>query len=629
MEFVVGRKVPLPGSVSPFAVTMSQCGVVAAVTLQGVHLFVSYFVTPVRQILAISFFLCLLTTPSQCLDFTDQVFEGKPTGMLAAFGDFNSDKLTDTFIIADDQRSFSVLLAKAEAPFLRKNNKLICHMTSQDIVSLVPGDFDGDAAMDILVVTKATKWGKNFFQAVVAWGSLTELSCPDGLSQPLIHLHGEPLVMDYNRDMISDLFGLDVDLNRQFWIFNTSRAVDHIVSMEGNSTLRLPHSHSFLDLDGDSSADLLLTGLNFFELWRYNSKGRFEFNSTIPLPGRGGVMGQSIFIDFDFDGLIDHLVPVCTDSRCSNSTFYIYKKTGWLPIDCDLRDPFGNQWIFHPPDSESFYLQAVTARSGDFNLDGYPDLLITLLPAPGVRPPHPRAVLLENVESVNPLKGRKLSPRWDLLTEWNSSIMATFYDIQEKGALDVLLVHRDGLKQPRLAAYKSSLDYDANFIKVLVLTGRCFANCSHNVIPYGTNLAGPCISYKTTQPTGEIQLSAAKQLCQSAYNALQLPYTLFGLARSPNFIETLHIGLDGSSREWTQIIPNSQMIIIPTMDGKATSWLNKLFVTPSRAIVLSAAALAGFGFLLACVVAILHCRERRSDKLEEMAVVNRFHFDAM
>ena len=71
------------------------------------------------------------------------------------------------------------------------------------------------------------------------------------------------------------------------------------------------------------------------------------------------------------------------------------------------------------------------------------------------------------------------------------------------------------------------------------------------------------------------------------------------------------------------------MIIIPTMDGRSGSWINKLFVTPSRAIVLSAAALAGFGLLLAFVVAILHCRERRADRREQLAVANRFHFDAM
>ena len=44
MEYIVGRRVALPGSVSPYAVSLSQCGVVAAVTLQGVHLFVRYLV---------------------------------------------------------------------------------------------------------------------------------------------------------------------------------------------------------------------------------------------------------------------------------------------------------------------------------------------------------------------------------------------------------------------------------------------------------------------------------------------------------------------------------------------------------------------------------------------------------
>ena len=41
------------------------------------------------------------------------------------------------------------------------------------------------------------------------------------------------------------------------------------------------------------------------------------------------------------------------------------------------------------------------------------------------------------------------------------------------------------------------------------------------------------------------------------------------------------------------------------------------------------AALGGFGFLLAVVVTVLHARERRADKLEQLAVANRFHFDAM
>nr|CAG4641567.1 EOG090X03KG [Eurycercus lamellatus] len=573
-----------------------------------------------RMMLFVPLLLCLVTE-SWCLDFTDKVFGGKLEGSLAAFGDFNSDKLTDTFVIDQDLKSFTILLAYAEPPYLRKEH-LSCTLEGEKMVGLVPGDFDGDAAMDVLILTELKT---NSYKIFIAWGALSKLDCPK--TDPLLEVYGHPLVLDYNRDMIADLFGLDVDKKRNFWIFNTNRTVDQVIRMDWNNTLRIPHSHGYVDLDGDSSADLLLTGTDVFEVWRYNGVG-FELSKNFSLPVQEAwAMGQSIFLDVNFDGVLDHLVPVCVDYQCTNSSFYLYTNEKWVPIECNLKDPSGNLWTFQPPDrvSHSFH-QVVTARSGDFNLDGYPDLLVTLVRSGQLS----KAVLLENVAGEAP-NSRKFSPRWELLSEWNSSsvVASTFYDVQEKGILDVLLVRHDSKDGFQLAAYKNTLDYDANFIKVLVLTGRCYANCSHGRIPYGTNLAGPSISYRTTQPTGEPQSTIAVQLSQSSYHSLQLPYTLFGLARSPNFLEFLKIGIYSAQREWTQIIPNSQMIIIPTLDGRPGSWLNKLFVTPSRAIVLSAAALAGFGFFLAIVVAVLHCRERRADKLEQLAVANRFHFDAM
>ena len=634
MEYVVGTRVPLQRvTVTPFAVSTSECNVIAAITLQGIHLFVSFFarlsnvlhLSEMNRIRPLSFLFCFLIGGVMCLDFTDQVFEGKPLGLLAAFGDFNSDKLTDVFVIDNHQRSFGILLAYTESPFLRREH-LDCNLEDEMINGLVPGDFDGDGAMDILVLSQP-KAVKDTFNIRIAWGALTKLECPSK-EKPLLQTTGHPLVLDYNGDMISDLFSLDSNGIRQFWIFNSSRQIDHLVKMEANSTLRIPHSHAFVDLDGDMSTDLLLTGQESFELWHFNGSIGLQLADTIELPVKGAVIGQSIFVDVNFDGKLDHLLPVCVDSKCLNSSFYMYSNDEWHPIQCDLKDPTGKVWTFQPPDPSQFYQETLSARSGDFNLDGYPDLLVTLTHADQVR-----VVLLEN--AANEYAGqRQFNPQWDLLSEWNTtSIMAAMYDIQEKGMLDVLLVHRPPSGELQMAAYKNTLDYDANFIKVLVLTGRCYANCSHGRIPYGTNLPGPSISYRTTHPNGESQLACSAQLSQSAYSALQLPYSLFGLARSPNFLETLKVSLSYStnpaSREWTQIIPNSQMIIIPTLDASSRHWLNKLFVTPSRAIVLSAAALGGFGFFLAIVVTVLHARERRADKLEQMTVVNRFHFDAM
>lgn len=617
MEYNIGRKISVPSmTATPFAIATSSCNVIAAVTLQGVHLFVSFF-------LFLLINSCLLSTHVSALDFTTSVFGDRPVGSLAAFGDFNSDKLTDIFILDHQQESFSILLAYPQPPFLRLDVQLSCSFKGKKIAALVPGDFDGDAAMDVLVLTN--QGNTNHYDVYIAWGALTQLTCPD---TPLLHVYGHPLVLDYNKDMIADLFGLDgQDKNRTFWIFNNNRTVDRTIQMGvKDRPLRIPHSHGFADLDGDLSADLLLTTTDGYELWEHVKEG-FEWDGkSIPLPVKGAShTGQSVFLDLDSNGRLDHLVPVCVDSKCTNSSFFIFTGTQWKLVECDLKEPTnGESWTFHPPDPERPYLEAVTARSGDFNLDGFPDLLVTLTRA-GYK--EPRAVLLENTEG-----GRKLIPRWDLLSQWNNgtSVLASaFYDVQEKGTLDVLLVQENG----RMAAYENGLDYDANFIKVLVLTGRCYANCSHGRIPYGTNLPGPSISYSRANNLGVgaegRQLAVGAQLSQSAYHALQLPYTLFGLGRSPNFVETLSVGLDKSGRDWTQIIPNSQMIIIPTLDGHPASWLNKLFVTPSRAIVLSAAALAGFGFLLAVAVAILHCRERRADKLEQLAVANRFHFDAM
>jgi len=54
--------------------------------------------------------------------------------------------------------------------------------------------------------------------------------------------------------------------------------------------------------------------------------------------------------------------------------------------------------------------------------------------------------------------------------------------------------------------------------------------------------------------------------------SLQLPYTVFGLGATPNFVEELRIGfltlisnfeIHAIGKKWQQIIPNSQLVINP------------------------------------------------------------------
>lgn len=143
------------------------------------------------------------------------------------------------------------------------------------------------------------------------------------------------------------------------------------------------------------------------------------------------------------------------------------------------------------------------------------------------------------------------------------------------------------------------------------------------------------MTYTITTATGGFQKSRATQLSQTAYNALQLPYTVFGLGRNWNFVEVLRVGIPKGnnsvtqSSSFTQIIPNSQLVVIPYPREHPDLWVSKLFITPSKAMLMTAAALIGTCLFVAAIIGILHRREMQQDKREKQQDAHKFHFDAM
>lgn len=150
-----------------------------------------------------------------------------------------------------------------------------------------------------------------------------------------------------------------------------------------------------------------------------------------------------------------------------------------------------------------------------------------------------------------------------------------------------------------------------------------------NFFSTGTNLPGPRIKYYTTTQEGSEQHGGSSQLPQSAYFSLHLPYTIFGLGRTPNFVDFVEIGLAKKSRSWPQVIPNSQIFVIPSPPNKPENWKIQLFVTPSKIILKSVIALFGICLVILLIILGLHIKERREDKLEKLQEAQRFHFDAM
>ena len=98
-----------------------------------------------------------------------------------------------------------------------------------------------------------------------------------------------------------------------------------------------------------------------------------------------------------------------------------------------------------------------------------------------------------------------------------------------------------------------------------LVSGICYLDCANDSVsvPYGTNLPGQTICYRTQRQVlesfTEVQ-SCAAQLPQTAHHALQLPYTIFGLGLAPNFLDFVYVNVTNTSavsqsKIWPQVNP--------------------------------------------------------------------------
>ena len=651
---------------------------------------------------------------------TDEVFSGvsgaqSDLGDLlpVAFGDFNFDKFTDVFTVNRKRNSIRILLAKADEltsthpsentnGFQMVAKHLQCQVNMK-IQSVIPGDFDGDGAMDVLLVVKDEEEESQDMYAFVLWGQYSskskryELICHDqprksqkwhvdkdnidkeNVADGMLIMRSQPILVMANGDYTADLFGsrpLNGSVSeeeRGIWIFKPGQreTLPEFVPMYNKTggtahpaIKRTFHSNAFIDVNQDGNADLLVVNENnILEIWENvgdlgNDGMQFQHQRDVNIPNGNESnfeMGQAAFADFDMDRQMDIIIPITIKERnlfLFSPLIDLFNNKEFQHIEFNA----GNDWAFDMPNTQDLDIYSpLTPRVGDMNLDGFPDILIRmrnkLLPKPERKTQFFLNIPWPETDDPDVKSKRGFLMQSEVMEGINSTTMATFFDLYEDGINDIISVQKfdtPGVDNDvyRVGAFRNATkSNDAYFVKVIILTGACYRDsCSRDVfgnmknkVPFGTNVNGQEICYRTEMLLGEkveTIKTCASQLPQTSHSVMQLPYTIFGLGSSPNFLDSMSVNVTnstahGTNHKWTQIIPNSQIYIVPYPPLEDSKWEIMLFITPSHAILVTALALLGVCILTVIIIAILHWRERKQDLKEKLQDAQRFHFDAM
>ncbi|KAI8608561.1 hypothetical protein BC830DRAFT_1210722 [Chytriomyces sp. MP71] len=631
------------------------------------------------------------------LSGTDWTLPSSPSLRLAAFGDANGDKATDLFVLNAESSSPTNTLSALRwhrdkqrfAPDSVDWSNAVSGFASVD--NVVASDFDGDGRLDALAMGTSSLG----LAMRIVWGPTAQdfLDLP-----PAAPDVPQPFILDFDGSLQPALLGYPLADPSQLsvWRISTNRTVTVTPTDIRNPGTLAPicksppnHSNAFLDLNGDCLADLFVTCLDkqtrrsFFQVWINSRETGFSLAIEQDFPS--DVHGPISFADMDADGTMDLVFTTC-DAKNSRSCFLnIFHNTqiplcssaggggGWglipgtggknasscRPVTdlctADVTFNFKTRQVKYalrdilPGDDETIDVNAMPLRLGDYDRDGYPDILIltydrsaryirllqSVLCSKGVCTKadildRKRAYTMMNtgMSDVNAIPGTKTG--------------AAFFDLYDDGTLDLLVTTRDeSAKMNHIYALKNNFFSDGFFLKALMLNGVCPGWCISGdkfpqPKPYGVNFAGATFKYTVTDPSGQKHGAQLSQMPQSSYFALQLPYVFSGLGRTNNYIETLFVGATKQRGDnvatYFGVIPNSQLIVVPyepkTGDGPG-AWKLESFINPSSHAPWVFASLLTTLAVLTGVVIFLNVLERREDEAERRTNIHNINFDAL
>lgn len=342
---------------------------------------------------------------------------------IMAYGDFDNNKYTDIVTIDDSLRTITISLYSHDSSSF---STLTSIKLNENIVSVIPGDFNYDGKLDLLVTTQSSSstdpetYLKYFFR--------TSDSPYFGKSENTPNMEAnikgltQPFVFDVDGDRNLDVLFIDSNGVRKVYFVNgdeldTQEFSSFVSSGSGclpyssvsSFPFAKPHSNAFIDFNGDCAADLFLTSVDtnsntIFEIWLRDPRDT-RFFCLVDVAKITSPISVVSFGDINNDGRLDMIYATQpTDTTQAMTINILYNTFSYSPSNpcslsnSDMISPFKST-AYNSQESVSGAVQLVSLptssysvgtrlyspdtvnrpskiRVGDVNIDGLTDLLL-------------------------------------------------------------------------------------------------------------------------------------------------------------------------------------------------------------------------------------------------------------
>eukprot|EP00658_Telonema_sp_P-2_P041066 TRINITY_DN29371_c0_g2_i3.p1 TRINITY_DN29371_c0_g2~~TRINITY_DN29371_c0_g2_i3.p1 ORF type:complete len:535 (+),score=104.38 TRINITY_DN29371_c0_g2_i3:188-1792(+) len=492
-------------------------------------------------------------------DFHDGLGMGQVPGYVVALGDLNSDKYNDLFVVNPNRTEVGVYVwSRDDWKFSLLGSPVV--EPCAGITHVIPADFNHDGRLDV-VIGGVDQDGKSYNHVHLN----EESTLGDSYKAIGFNLKNgtTPTFLDVDDDMQLDMIGVTPTLPRAVWLnhmrlngsfseakswfsgtttISLSHCDDHLqacYSVSSSPPLANPLSVAMSDMDGDCSADILMIvdvsncangTQRALEVWVRES-GELELDRVYSLPdGSSQLMTQDLDRDGDLDVTIvagDTVYFMYNSQKSMCSSQWELESSSCRPQQqlC-TRDPeFSLQATGCTPASLSVptvsgvdgamltgyepFTSTALLRFGDYDLDGYPDVLAGIT-SPGGE----SSVQLWRNSHSNGRTFTRMDSRVAAATKsTGTSFCGAFMDLNDDLSTDILVMANSSEGVPSVGFLYNNEDYDAFAVKVLGGNGVCPEWCHGDdkfpdPKPYGVNFAGntfKAVSYThLTLPTKRI-----------------------------------------------------------------------------------------------------------------------------